>query len=243
MRRFRQWIMGGKMGLNKQKGNMYPWCSHTLTILNGACPHQCTYCYVSDLRRYPTLAARYSGPPRLVESDLELNLGNSKTIFVCSTSDLFAWGVPREMIEQVLVYLRKFPDNRYFFQTKNPYRFWQLVKQFPPKTLLGITLETNRDYPISKAPKVRERVGWFGPILPFPRMVSIEPILDFDVEVLADWVRSIAPEFVSVGADSKHHNLPEPPAEKIRALIAALEEFTEVKVKSNLGRLLKEKAP
>ena len=37
--------------------------------------------------------------------------------------------------------------------------------------------------------------------------------------------------------ESKGHNLPEPSWDKVQELIAALKEFTEVKVKSNLERL------
>ena len=68
-------------------------------------------------------------------------------------------------------------------------------------------------------------------------MVTIEPIMDFDVGELTDQIRQCRPEWVNIGADSKGHNLPEPPAEKIRALIEELGKFTEVKLKANLKRL------
>lgn len=48
----------------------------------------------------------------------------------------------------------------------------------------------------------------------------------------------INPKFVSIGADSKKHNLPEPSKEKIEALIRELSLFTEVKIKDNLRRLM-----
>lgn len=70
-----------------------------------------------------------------------------------------------------------------------------------------------------------------------PKMVSIEPILDFDLDVMLVWLRNIEPQFVSIGADSKGHNLPEPSPGKVRELVNELSKFTEVKVKSNLGRL------
>ena len=67
--------------------------------------------------------------------------------------------------------------------------------------------------------------------------VSIEPILDFDVDVLVSWIKQINPEFVSIGADSKSHNLPEPPAWKVKKLIEELKKITNVKIKDNLKRL------
>jgi hypothetical protein len=70
-------------------------------------------------------------------------------------------------------------------------------------------------------------------------MVSIEPIMDFELFYFAEWIREIAPEFVSIGADSKGHHLPEPPAEKVRELITELEKFTKVIQKDNLKRILK----
>ena len=228
------------MPLNKQSGNMYPWVTHTLTILNGACPHECRYCYVNDLKRYPVLAEKYSGPPRLVESDFELNLGSGNTIFVCSTHDLFADAIPDEFIGAVLGLLFDFPDNTYLLQTKNPARFsdWS----FPPNTVLGTTVESDIDYNISRAPSpmsrlaAMKRIGLDRPSIPL--MLSIEPIMDFTPTILIPRIKEIMPKFVSIGADSKGHNLPEPSStEKVEYLIDELGAFTEVKLKANLARL------
>ena len=69
------------------------------------------------------------------------------------------------------------------------------------------------------------------------KMVSIEPIMDFD-DVFIQWVKDIRPEFVSVGADSKGHHLSEPSREKVLRLLAELEGVTVIKIKSNLHRLM-----
>lgn len=229
------------MPLNKVKrgSQMYPWCSHTLTILNGACSHSCKYCYVNSLKRFPVLAEKYSGPPRLVESDLQLNLGSGKTIFVCSTGDLFAEAVPDELIGQVLEHLLKFPENVYLLQTKAPARF--LDWNFPPKTILGTTVESDLDHGMSRAPSPTQRLTAMRHLKrhrpDIPLMLSIEPIMDFTPVVFARLIKAFSPKFVSIGADSKRHNLPEPPAGKIAALITELCTFTQVKLKSNLSRL------
>jgi len=68
-------------------------------------------------------------------------------------------------------------------------------------------------------------------------MVTIEPIMDFDLIELVTIIKNIKPEWVNIGADSKGHNLPEPSKEKINALIEELKKITEVKIKDNLKRL------
>jgi len=125
--------------------------------------------------------------------------------------------------------------NKYLFQSKNPARFKGY--SFPDDTILGTTIESNRYYPeISKAPAPLERKLALH-YLDSPLMISIEPILDFDLDVMVKWIREITPKFVSIGADSGNNHLPEPSGEKVDALIEALKEFTEVKIKDNLKRL------
>jgi hypothetical protein len=52
-------------------------------------------------------------------------------------------------------------------------------------------------------------------------------------------ILEIKPSFVTIGADSKNHNLSEPSREEIMELIKRLRKFTQVRTKPNLGRLLK----
>ncbi len=221
------------MGLNKSTGDMYAWATHTWNPLAGECSHDCIYCYVHDLKRFPTLATKYSGVPRLVEYELKTNLGKGNFLFVGSATDMFAACVPEELISQILAHCERF-DNTYLFQSKNPLRF--LDFDFPMNTYLGTTLESNRDYGFSNAPIPFDRALDFQAHL--PRMVSIEPIMDFVPDDFIAMIAVIAPEFVSIGADSKNHNLPEPSKEKVEALIDALGQFTTVKAKTNLSRLL-----
>lgn len=210
---------------------MYPWVTHTTSFIQGECPHNCSYCYV---KRFPV------GNLRLNVKNLQDNLGRGRTIFVGSSCDMFAKGVPSEWVEKVLEVCRRF-DNTYLFQSKNPARFSEFMDQFPEKTILGTTIETNRDYRVSDAPKVQERQWSMSQVTSFETMVSVEPVLDFDLDILVGWLKDIRPSFVSIGADSKGNSLPpEPGKEKLEALLAALRVFTEVKVKENLKRLLKE---
>ncbi len=182
--------------------------------------------------------------PRFVKKELRTNLGEDNFIFVGSTSDMFGDWVEIGWIEKVLEHCRGYPENTYLFQSKNPARFSDFLGKFPPKFLLGTTIETNWDTDdISAAPNPRER---FSAMLSIPKrervMISIEPVLDFDLDVLVSWMSLIKPEFISIGADSKNHNLPEPSPEKVEDLIKELRSFTDVKIKSNLKRLVKRKS-
>ena len=72
------------------------------------------------------------------------------------------------------------------------------------------------------------------------KMITLEPIMDFDVEILSDWIERINPEFVNIGADSnrkKDYSIPEPSKFKIQNLIKKLRLFTKVNLKPNLARL------
>lgn len=219
------------MPLNKVKGNMYDWCDYTWNPIRGRCPHQCSYCY---MRIYPV------GKLRFEMEELNTNLKKDRVIFVGSSTDMFAKEVTTGWIEAVLCHCRNHPDNQYLFQSKNPSRFLDFERQFPTDVILGTTIETNRDTcDFSQAPKPLDRflsileIGYYG----FDTMISIEPVVDFDCDVLVNWIKGIKPGFVSIGADSKGHGLPEPSPEKVRELVARIEKFTEVRIKPNLARL------
>jgi len=187
------------------------------------------------MKRFP------QGELRLDEKELKTNLGSGKKIFVGSSCDMWAEDVPLDWIYLVLQVCREY-DNTYLFQSKNTHRFRPAILgkwEVPEKTMLGTTLETNRDYGISKAPPPEERGEFFAKLDWLPKMVSIEPIMDFDLDIFLKLIGRISPEFVSIGADSKGHNLPEPSPGKVRALIEELKKITDVRVKDNLRRLLR----
>ena len=49
-------------------------------------------------------------------------------------------------------------------------------------------------------------------------MVTIEPVLDFDMNVMTRWIENINPCMVWLGYDSREHHLPEPKLEKVKNL-------------------------
>lgn len=218
------------MALNISKGNMYPFVTHTWNAIKGKCQHDCEYCYMKVFKQNAI---------RLDVSEFKTKLGNGNYIFVGSSTDMWADNIPDEWIAKVLGYCSAF-NSKYLFQTKNPKRFNNFMGYMPKYSVLACTIETNygADYgfEFSKAPPVFERLSMMSSIQ-YPKMISIEPILDFDLKEMVSWIQTIKPDFVSIGADSKHHNLPEPTPDKVEQLIIALDSITRVVIKDNLKRL------
>lgn len=232
------------MPLVKSTGNMYSWVSHMHTHLDGECPHQCSYCYVGKSRF--GRPERYKGEIRLREKELSVNYGSGKTIFIEHMTDLFADDTPGLYREMILEHCKSYPDNTYIFQTKNPKRYEAsfYFNEFPPNFILGTTIETNRDDTYqTKAPCPIDRLQYFAKIKEVHNVktfITIEPIMKFDIRVMEWWLGYIRPDFVNIGADSKHCNLPEPTKQEVEDLIKAIQDNgIEIKVKSNLERLLK----
>lgn len=216
------------MPLNKQTGEMYAFVTHTWNPIRGKCLHDCIYCY---MKVYPQPEIHFA------EKEMNTNLGEGNFIFVGSSTDAWAIEIPTDWILNSLRHCRKYWNNRYLFQSKNPARFLMFIPFMPLDFVLGTTIETNRDYEVSQAPTSEARVNAILE-LPQPRMLSIEPIMDFDLDVLVQWITDIKPLFVSIGADSKGHKLPEPNPDKICTLIQKLAGITTIKLKDNLKRLL-----
>lgn len=217
--------------LNKQKGNMYAFVTHTWNPITGKCIHDCVYCY---MKVFPQKEIHLNNKALIDD------LGSGNFIFIGSSTDMFAENVPKEWIESVLQKCANY-DNIYLFQSKNPERFFEFNPRYPKNTIFGTTIETNRDTStISKAPSVHQRTQAMLKAREqgFKTMVTIEPILDFDIEPLVRLLKLCKPEWVNIGADSKHHKLPEPSKEKIEQLIKELSVFTQVKPKDNLKRLM-----
>jgi protein gp37 len=217
-----------KMNKLKKGSNMYDWITATWNPIKGKCSHDCIYCYMKIFPQKPI---------RLDEKELKENLGEKNTIFVGSSTDMFAEDVPDGWILAVLNHCKKHPYNTYLFQSKNPARFINYTDCFPPNTILGTTIETNRHYPISKAPSPEERMKAMI-LINKPKMVTCEPLCDFDLDILVNWIKAINPDWVNIGGDSKNHHLPEPSKEEIELLIQELKKFTEIKIKKNLNRLI-----
>lgn len=217
--------------MRKVTGNMYNFVNYTWNPIKGKCIHNCKYCYVKQ----------WGVPPdvRLDELVLKEHLGCGNYIFVVSGSDMFASDIPNEWIMKILSQCSRY-NNKYLFQTKNPTRILlQYEDHLPKDSVVGTTIETNGEDLIklvSSAPGVCERSESLSCIR-FPTMVTIEPIMEFDLIDLVGLIRYTKPDFVNIGADSKGHALPEPSWNKIIMLKDELSKFTKVTMKDNIYRL------
>ena len=114
---------------------------------------------------------------------------------------------------------------------------------------MGTTIESNRIYDgLSNAPTPEERMLAMSDVrwkdLGFRKFLTLEPILLFDVDILASWADKIRPSFLNLGADSKGHGLIEPTVDKIMALVEKLKEYgIELREKHNLQRLTQKEKP
>jgi len=237
--------------MNKVKpgSNMYQgWVTHTWSPMRG-CPYQCNYCWVRD----------FGGQPETItlnQNILREDLGRGNKIFVCHMADMFAADVPDYMVNAVIVHCLKYPNNEYIFQTKNPGRLESVMDLLPRQSTIGITIETNRiSSRISQAPDPIKRITNFLDFKLFAAtrtnaifsmseqwqyFLTIEPIMKFDLEPLMAMIQVIKPDFVNIGADSKHHNLPEPTYAEVLDLIERIKKAgVVIKIKSNLARLAK----
>lgn len=220
------------MGLNIQKGNMYEFVTHTWNTVKGECPHGCSYCYCKRWGKQSLL--------HFDARELKTDLGNGNFIFIGSSCDMWARGIPESWINETLKKCWDYRGNKYLFQSKNPLRFREFEPMLPYKATICTTLETNRWYPeiMQNSPEPIARALDFSEISKsIPRFITIEPILDFDLVRFAEMIARCEPNQVNIGADSGHNNLPEPPREKIEELIERLSGFTKVVRKKNLARL------
>ena len=231
------------MGLNKVKegSQMYQgWVTHTWNPIKGSCLHNCAYCYMKAMaKRFNKLQP----PAYFDEKELKTNLGSGNFIFVGSSNDIFAKGIPEEWIIKTLDHCHKH-QNRYLFQTKNPNRIVGYMRHpVFSKSVVCTTMESDMYFeeymgctptPLSRSDAMN-KISDFG----ITTFVTIEPIIRFLQWEFMMAIKRCNPTQVNIGADSGHNNLPEPEKEEILQLIAELKKFTVVKQKSNLSRLLK----
>lgn len=234
------------MNLNKAKGRMFKFITHTYHPVIG-CLHHCTYCWAESLieNRLKHHGGKYKDGffvPKLVENELigEWKIKNA-IVGVSLTGDMWGEWVPRWWIVKVIEKIKEADvSNRFLFQTKNPARYRMFVNWMPDNVILGTTIETNYGFPVSRAPHPEERykaMKW----LPFPKFLSVEPIMAFHFETLTSWINDIKPIAIEVGADNYGHGLTEPRAEEIKKLLEYLrEKGYKVYEKDGLSRLLGE---
>jgi len=175
--------------------------------------HNCIKCYNYEPHYHPERLKK------IPKADL---------VFCCGNGDIsFATFLQQGDILQAIGLKT---NQTFLLQTKNPrcLRDWRI----PSNVIVGTTIETNRDTKhISKAPSTDMRKFWLDK-LNCRKAVTIEPILDFDLEILKQWIWEINPEIVWIGYDNHNCGLVEPELDKTKKLIKKLEKFTDVRLKT-----------
>ena len=143
--------------------------------------------------------------------------GFAQFIFTCSSGDITF--CTTEYLQKIVDRIRRERNKTFLVQSKDPQTFKRA--QFPDNVILGVTLETNRDEgycEISKAPPPSRRYRDFLDVRHPIKMVTIEPVLDFDSDVLIDWIANIHPCLIWLGYDSRKNCLPEPSLANVQDL-------------------------
>ena len=196
------------------------------------CLFECTYCNarhtaITRLRNSPRYKDGFS--PHLVEEELGRKFKSGDFVFVGYMGDIsFA---SRPIIIDLCTRIAEQPEVDFLFCTKNPliYSYWHIV--WPENLYLGATIETNRDYHLTRAPAPLYRYFAMRALSHPKKFISIEPVCDFDLDTLLKWMDDIQPSIVEVGADNYHNDLPEPPWDKVEKLIKGLEDICPTVVK------------
>ena len=207
----------------------------TWNVFKG-CKYNCVYCVQRDQakRQKHRCELCYQYTPHLHPERLNEKFKEGETVFVAAMGDIvFA---THEQWDAILEVIRNYPKTTFFLQSKNPHCFFRGFV-YPKNVVLGTTIETNRDtYAFSDAISTDYRYDAMRGII-HRKYISIEPVFDFDLDILVEWIKEIAPEFVYVGYlnplwKAKKLQIPEPPLEKTEELINELKKFTEVRLKT-----------
>lgn len=196
------------------------------------CLFDCKYCYPSfrrqAKRRKKACMSCYNYIPH---SHMErLNKAPPRThegefVFLVDMGDPSF--IPATDFMRILDYCKKYSDRTFLLQSKDPQYFEDF--DFPENVVLGTTLETNDDglcVTISKAPPPSKRIAGMMRLLEkkLREMITVEPILKFDLAALSSMILSVRPWRVYVGYDShpNENRLPEPSLAEADALVSAL---------------------
>jgi hypothetical protein len=207
-----------------KKGNMYhlsvkQWNPY------GGCLHNCVYCgssFQAQLKRWAKTKCSncYTFKPHAHPERLNQSLpktGYLQFIFTLANGDVSF--CPTSYLSKIIKRIQAETDKWFLIQTKNPATFNRI--KFPRNVILGTTIETNRDdlyMEISKAPLPSVRYKDFLKVNHPYKMVTCEPIIDFDVDIMLNWIQDINPVMIWLGYDSKKNYLPEPELRKVQIL-------------------------
>ena len=193
------------------------------------CLFHCSYCWARRMARRSWCIKCRKFVPHLHPERLDLRkVPKEGIVFISDMGDLaWATAIDLQRIIDVIHRIQFRYSTIFFFETKNPelYDTTFFHGLDLDNTIFSTTIETNREDIVkqfSKAPPPEKRKYWMTERLG-RKHISIEPIMDFDPDVMFKWITEIEPEIVSIGYDNYNNHLPEPPLSKTLKLIEDLE--------------------
>jgi len=202
------------------------------------CNFNCSYCWARQLAETRLKASYPNGfIPTTHPDRFNRHFKPDDFVFPVSMGDIaFA---PTPVWRTILHSVRNYPDTKFLLCTKAPSVYHNLQLSLMSNLYLGATLETNIKHPeLSKAHPVTRRYHDMKYLAHPNKFISIEPIMDFDLNTFVQWILDINPSIVEVGADNYHHNLPEPSPDKLNMLLAEIKKFGRTVIeKQGLERL------
>lgn len=213
-----------------QKQNMYTDVRTWNPIVG--CGYNCAYCKQSFQRMvqrvYFCQGKKCVGCrdflPHEHPDRLKDRLPTAEILWPCAHGDI-SFARP-EYVKQIIAKVNA--ENHYrqvYWQSKNPSCFKRYLRLLPENSVLLTTLETNRDdgYElISRAPKPSIRAKAFAEIDWPHKIVTLEPVYDFDPEELLRMLVQISPKAIWIGYNSKNPQalgLGEPSNQKVEAFL------------------------
>jgi len=213
----------------KKNNNMYDRSVKQWNPYVG-CLFDCTYCknsFQRQLKRWGKNNCQncYDFRPHFHIQRLYTKLPRTKGnefIFVCSTGDISF--CPNNFLDDIIETISKYKNRTFLLQSKNPYCFERLLP-LPNNIILGTTIETDivsLAGSASLAPATSERFYCLSRLDHPRKMVSVEPIMKFNLNILLSWILLIKPEFVYVGYDTVGSSFPQPTIVKAMKLVRDL---------------------
>ena len=208
----------------------------TLSLFGGQ--GSCGWCPWCFKGRFNTQSKHH-----FIEEDfnIDLNLGEPKTIFICEGTDICSSVLKDEDIRRILDHCHQYPRHTFWVQSKNPERLLRFNDHgIWEHAYIGTTLESDLELGsqyMGFAPSRTDRAKAMPAIAAsgIKTYTTLEPLMKFSsAGNFAAMVKQCNPEFVFIGRESlRRVKVPEPFRYEVFALRAEIEKFTRVIMKEN----------
>lgn len=188
--------------------NMYQMSAKQWNPFVG-CKFDCAYCKSSFQKQQHRQTSKCSDCGTYAPHKHIQRLGDSlpKTkfmqfIFTCASGDISF--CPTPYLRQIMHRIHNEPDKNFLLQSKNPATFDRFV-HIPDNVMLGTTIETNRDELAATASLAPSPTRRYLDLLAIDhplKMVTLEPMMEFDLDVILEWMTKLKPCLIWMGFNS-----------------------------------------